>query len=77
MEEKYFVINNSEGDTRVEELTEKALQERLKDGYYGRQIGFINRIGNPDTNYWGENILIIKGTKVTPVPVEVVKEYRL
>lgn len=77
MAEKYFVINNSEGDTRVEELTEEVLKERLADGYYGRQIGFINRIGNPDTNYWGENIMIIKGTLVSPVPIEVVKEYKL
>jgi hypothetical protein len=58
-------------------LTEKVLKQRLADGYYGRQIGFINRIGNPDTNYWGENILIIKGDYVSPQPVEIVKEYRL
>lgn len=73
----YFVIRNRGGDTHVEEVDEQTLKKRLAEEYYGK-VCFMNRIGNTtDTNYWGENILIIKGEIVTPRPVQVVTEYRL
>lgn len=64
----YFVIHNSEGDTSVERLTKPELLERLNpaDPYYGSKTAALGDIPNSDTNYWGEGLLIIKGTIVTP-----------
>ena len=62
----YFIINNSDGETYVEELSKEEVVKRLKveDGddacYYGH-VEFIEKILTNDTNYWGDNILIIKG----------------
>lgn len=73
----YYVIRNSDGDTHVEEVDEKTLKQRLADKHYG-EVGFLHRIGrDTDTNYWGENILIIKGEAIMPRPVQTVTEYKL
>lgn len=73
-DEKYYIIVNSDGETTVEELSEKTLLERLNEDYYGR--GFIDKIpNNNDTNYWGEEMLIIKGQIAVPKSKEVVIEY--
>ena len=72
----YFVIRNSDGDTYVDEVSEEVLKTRLADEYYGSQ-GFLKKVPGNDTNYWGENILIIKGSVVVPQPVQTVTEYKL
>ncbi len=72
-EEKYFVIRNSDGDTRIDVLSKEELDERLtpdpdEDGahWYGT-AGVLDAIpDNSDTNYWGNNILVIKGHVVGP-----------
>ena len=60
--EKYYIISNSDGDTTVVEVTKDELINRMnpEDTYYGDK-SFLQKITNNDTNYWGENILIIKG----------------
>jgi len=73
----YYVIQNSDGDTRVDCITENVLKERLAEQYWGN-IGFVdmNQLNkNNDTNYWGENIMIIKGDIVIPKEKSVVIEY--
>ena len=76
----YFIINNREGDTYVEQVTKKELVERIQpeEGeeccYYGN-VGFLDEIDNSDTNYWDDNILIIKGEIVVPAPKKIVKTY--
>lgn len=73
----YFVISNSDGDTTVEQVTEAILKERLAEGYYG-SVEFKSSLNdNKDTNYWGNDILIIKGEIVVPQPVQTVTEYKL
>jgi hypothetical protein len=72
----YFVIRNSDGDTYVDEVSEEVLQLRLTEEYYGPR-GFLKKIPGNDTNYWGNNILIIKGSIVVPQAVQTVTEYKL
>jgi hypothetical protein len=71
----YFIIHNSDGDTTVEQVDKETLIKYLQpeEGgcYYGK-VGFLNKIADTDTNYWGDNILIIKGEIVTPRPKQVV-----
>tara|TARA_R100001594_G_scaffold121248_2_gene157050 strand:- start:338 stop:565 length:228 start_codon:yes stop_codon:yes gene_type:complete len=74
----YFVIKNTDGDTIVSSMTKEVLEERLNEDWYGTDVKFLNEIPkNNDTNYWGEDILIIKGDIVTPKPVQTVTEYEI
>ena len=72
MKEMYYIIHNGEGDTTVEEVTKEELLKRIEEHYYG-PVGCLDSCPvDSDTNYWGENILIIKGRVVTPKPEQVV-----
>lgn len=73
--ENYFIILNSEGDTFVEEVSKPELLRRINENYYGSDTGHLSDIKERNTNYWGENLLIIKGNIVTPTSVKVVTEY--
>ena len=78
--ENYFVINNSDGDTFVEDVSKEELIARLNDGdYYGGKDGvqFLDVILEEDTNYWRNKILIIKGEIVVPKAEKVVERYKL
>ena len=76
----YYVISNSDGDTRIDILSDSDLKERLNEKYYGN-VGFMTpsqlKNTNCDPNCWGENILIIKGEIVIPQPICKVTEYKL
>lgn len=72
----YFVIRNSDGDTYVDEVSEEVLKKRLAEEHYG-PTGFLQKITGNDTNYWGDKILIIKGSIVIPQAVQTVTEYKL
>ena len=75
MTEKYYVIHNGDGDTTVEELSKDELLERLKEYYYG-EVDVIKKMPEErDTNYWDENILIIKGNIVSPVEKKIITEF--
>lgn len=76
--EKYYVIHNGEGDTRVREFTKDELIENINDGFWGMDISFLDKIPeNTDTNYWGGQILIIKGTISTPRPKKIIETYTI
>jgi hypothetical protein len=78
MKEQYFIISNSDGDTHVEAVDKETLLERIEEGYYGRDRGVLEGLPKEsDTNYWGENILVIKGKIVSPVAEQVVTKYNI
>ena len=70
-EDKYFVIVNIDGDTYIDNIPKEELETRLNEGYYGDGSCF-EKIDNSNTNYWKNNILIIKGEIVVPKEEEVV-----
>lgn len=66
MTQTYFLINNSDGDTHVEILTEDQVRGRLDEA----SLNFLdaNSILNEcNTDYW-EGCLLIKGEVVVPQP---------
>jgi len=72
----YFIVQNNDGDTTVEQLTKESLMQKLNDGDYD-STGFISKLKDCDTNYCGDNILIIKGDIVTPEAIKTVEEYTI
>ena len=70
--ETYFVISNSDGDTRVRQLTKSELLSELEDG-----LEYSSVIKDHDPNYWGYESIIIKGEIITPRPVEKIVTYEL
>jgi hypothetical protein len=75
--EMYYVINNSSGDTTVECITKEVLLERINEGYWG-DVEFMETIPHDrDTNYWGGDVLIIKGSIVAPKPKQIITEYTI
>ena len=77
MNETYFVINNSDGDTTITELTKEQLLKAIQENYWGKKGIFNTLPKDLDTNYWGENILIIKGRVVEPKPEQVITKYNI
>lgn len=74
----YFIIKNSDGDTRIECVTKKELVKRLNEEYYGPNPDFLDMMPkDTDTNYWGNGILIIKGDIVSPSEEKVVTKYNI
>lgn len=73
----FFVIHNSDGDTRVEMLLKDELLRRLNERYYGDTPRFCEKMPDSiDTNYWPEHtVLIIRGGLVAPTPQEVALRY--
>lgn len=59
------------------ELTKEQLLKAIQEHYWGDKEIFETLPKDTDTNYWGENILIIKGKVVTPVPEQVVTKYNI
>lgn len=76
MEDTYFIISNSDGDTSVTPMTESELLDALGEDYWG-DVDFLKNLAENDTNYWGGDILIIKGSMVIPKPKAVVTSYEL
>ena len=80
MEKEYFVIHNSDGDTTISHLTKDELIERLgnseESNHWGSE-GFIENLKENDTNYWGLNILIIKGKIIVPKPKSIIETYEV
>jgi hypothetical protein len=66
----YFVISNCDGDTYVRQYTKEALLKMLKNS----DEVILPKLPKDDTNYWGDNILIIKGEIVSPTEKKVVVE---
>lgn len=76
MNEYYFVVYNGEGDTTVEMLRKDQLITRLNEKYYGDRE-FVEKITERDTNYWGGDLLIIKGNIVVPKAKKVIIEHEV
>jgi len=77
MSDVYFVINNNEGDTRVNMITKQELLERVNEHYWGH-CEYLSEVPQErDTNYWGVSVLIIKGEVVVPTAKEKVIEYEI
>lgn len=74
MSDNFFVICNSDGDTSVTQLSKEELLKKLEEKYWGN-IEFLEKINERDTNYWGKNILIIKGDIISPKPKTVITSY--
>jgi len=77
MEDKYYVIWNSDGDTTVTEMTKAELIDNIEERAWGDKVCLDDIPDSNDTNYWGESLLIIKGKIVTPVAEEVVTKYNI
>jgi hypothetical protein len=76
--ERYFVIFNPDGDTTVRSYTKEQLLVELNDNAWGIDVNFMDKIDEADTNYWGEdNILIIKGTIEVPVTEQVITKFNI
>lgn len=75
MKETYFIIRNSDGDTTVREISKEQLLRDMNDGEFGGVLGNIPE--NPDTNYWGEGVVIIKGRIVVPKAEQVITKYSI
>jgi hypothetical protein len=75
MKETYFVIRDSDGDTTVHEYDKEHLLHDIEAGEYGDVLSELPE--NPDTNYWGEGVLIIKGKMIVPKAEEVITKYSI
>lgn len=75
--EKYFVITNSDGDTRVDCVTKEVLLKRINEEYYGPREYLSNMPTESDTNYWGDSILVIKGKIVSPEAKTKITEFTI
>lgn len=77
MKKEYTVIKPTEDGTQIYQMDKNSLRDfikRLPDGW--DFVTDIESVGS-DPNYWGYNILIIKGKTVVPNPVEVAIEYEI
>ena len=76
MKDQYFVISNDDGDTSVDTFTKEQLLKAIQENYWGKKIIFSELPKeDSDPNFWGEAILIIKGSVVTPVAKQVITKY--
>ena len=77
--DKYYIISNSDGDTTVNEIAKEDLLKRLDpdENYYGNRDILKEMPQETDTNYWGDSMLIIKGTIVSPRPVTKITEFEI
>ena len=77
--ETYITIHNNDGDTHVESMDRETLLERIEENYWGSSVKYMHEVpvDNSDTNYWGDCVLIIKGTVVVPQAEQVITKYMI
>ena len=75
--ENYIVMVASEDGFSIDAVSKETLLLRLANDYWGeKEIG--EKIpGETDPNYWGDQLVIIKGDVVVPRPKKVVEEYEI
>ena len=79
---EYFIISPGEDGARVEQMDKEELLKRITRSEeedttdYG-DVDFLEKIEETDPNYWGDNILIIKGEIVKPKAVKVVTKLEI
>ena len=79
-DEKYIVISPGEDGATIEQLSKSVLLERIDEKYYGDidfKTSLSPNIEDIDPNYWGDEILIIKGEIVVPQPVKTVTAFEM
>lgn len=83
--EKYFIITVNEDGTKIEQITEGKLIERITPDefgnlYYGKEVRFLDNIPRWNDGYldmeYGD-VIIIKGDYVIPKAKQVVTKYEL
>jgi hypothetical protein len=72
----YFVIKDNDGEITVEKLSKVKLLKRLNEEYYG-EVNFKQNVDRRETVYRGDDVVIIKGEIVVPVPVVTVNRYEI
>ena len=82
----YFVIQNSDGDTTVQQFTKEELEAWLQENYVDEEEN-LDALESPtatthtanacgDTNYWpAQSVLIIRGDVVIPEIVKTATKY--
>lgn len=75
----YFILHSGDDGFSAEMVDEKTLLERLNEDYYGDVEALLtdNFPVNPDPNYWGSRLMIIKGDLVMPKPVTTVQTWEV
>jgi hypothetical protein len=78
-EESYFMLWADEDGGHCEKLTREQVQKRIQEmAEGGGDRSCINAVPkNSDMNYWGESVVIIKGSVVVPQKKEVVVKYEI
>lgn len=66
----YFVIHTNDNGVTIEDLDKATLLERLADNYYGDVEA--SSLPGRDPEFWGDGLVIIKGTTVFPKVMETV-----
>lgn len=73
--QKYFVICLSPDGTGVSCLSKGELEERLAEDYWGENPEFLDFAdGRLDLEH-SNGLLIIKGERIEPKPVDIVKSW--
>jgi len=76
MSDMYYLIRNTDGDTYVEEIDKETLLKRLDEKDDGDDLEILDSMpAEGDTNYWGGDMLIIKGSIIKPQAKKVVTKY--
>ena len=75
--ENYFVITNSDENTNIECLDKDELLKRINENYWGDADYFTSIPRETDTNYWSNNVMIIKGEIITPIAEKIVTRYNI
>lgn len=75
----YFLIYQNDKEATVKKVTEKELQEMLKEMVENEEeVIFISKIESTDPAYWEENAsLLIKGEIIVPKPKKFVTKYEI
>lgn len=81
MEQYFLIYTNEDGEARVLKMSKQELQDAMGDpelkGWLKGENAFNDKDFNDATAYWGENFLIIKGSIVTPKPVQKIIEWEI
>jgi hypothetical protein len=77
-QDRYIVISASEGGLHIKELSKAQIEKNLAEEYWGSDVNIATRMPTEsDPNYWGTQLIIIKGEIVVPAKKEVVTKYEL
>lgn len=81
MEQYFLIYTNDDGEARVLQMNKTELQDAMGDpertGWLKGENAFNDKNFNEATAYWGDAFLIIKGTIVTPKPVQRIIEWEI